>query len=303
MAEEEHVPQLPLPLTILIAVNGSARTLYAVIWALQRFSKERTLFKLLHVFPTITAVPTDMGNYIPISEVRPDIADTYKIEMEWERNKMVNSYKRFITGKKAEAEIMPMIEDDDIPQAIARAVRDNGITKLVVGASSSGWFSRVFKGQDLSSRICKCVPDSCSVYVVSRNHKVTEQSPTSEADETSDQRNDSSNSTRITASLSSSQPGAPHFEPLSTMMDVPFNRSASYGSGHHVNAFIDRKGVGAATPSRTPSGSFKSFFSRNSRDQRSLNSDLASTSPSTRSSLECQLQSPSMPRRIKEAKQ
>ncbi|KAK9098591.1 hypothetical protein Syun_025636 [Stephania yunnanensis] len=42
-----------------IAVNGSARTSYLVIWALQRFSKERILFKLLHVFPSITAVPTD----------------------------------------------------------------------------------------------------------------------------------------------------------------------------------------------------------------------------------------------------
>ncbi|KAK9095221.1 hypothetical protein Scep_026690 [Stephania cephalantha] len=298
MAEKDRVPQLPLPLTILIAVNGSARTSYAVIWALQRFSKERILFKLLHVFPTITAVPTDMGNYIPISEVRPDIVDTYKKEMQWERNKMLNSYKRFITGKKSEAEIMPLIEDDDIPQAIARAVRDNGITKLVVGASSSGWFTRVFKGQGLSSRICKCVPDSCSVYVVSRDDKVAERSSTSEADATSYyyQRNNSSKSTTTTtASLSSSQPGAPHFEPLSSMMDASLNRSASYGSGHPINA----------TPSRPPSSSFKSFFSRSSRGQiRSLNSDLAPNYPSSRSSSERQLQSPSMPsRRIKEAKQ
>ncbi|KAK9084004.1 hypothetical protein Scep_030475 [Stephania cephalantha] len=74
----------------------------------------KVLFKLLHVCARITTVPTPMGNYIPISPVRDDVAAAYKKGMEWKASKMLLPYKQLCSEKKVEAEIV-QIEADDVP--------------------------------------------------------------------------------------------------------------------------------------------------------------------------------------------
>lgn len=59
--EAEHVLGLPPPpfLTVGIAINGKRRSKYVVHWALEKFIPEgKVVFKLLHVRPKITTVPT-----------------------------------------------------------------------------------------------------------------------------------------------------------------------------------------------------------------------------------------------------
>ncbi|KAK9130785.1 hypothetical protein Sjap_011272 [Stephania japonica] len=88
-------------LIVAVAVNGSRKSNCALKWGLERFSDEGNVrFKLLHVRVRITTVPTPMGNYIPISQVRDDVATAYKKEMEWKTSKRLLPHKQLCSEKK-----------------------------------------------------------------------------------------------------------------------------------------------------------------------------------------------------------
>ncbi|XVF08510.1 hypothetical protein REPUB_Repub07fG0009300 [Reevesia pubescens] len=167
-AETELVlPPLPT-LTIGVAINGNGKSKYVVKWALEKFiPEENVVFKLLHVRAKITSVPTPMGNTVPISQVRDDIAAAYKKEMEWQTNEMLLLYKKMCAQRKVQVDVL-VTESDDVAKAIAEEVMKNTITKLVIGASSRRMFTRKLKNNNLSSRISVCTPSFCTVYAVSK---------------------------------------------------------------------------------------------------------------------------------------
>ncbi|XP_022771567.1 U-box domain-containing protein 35 isoform X4 [Durio zibethinus] len=158
----------PPTLTIGIAINGNRKSKYVVKWALDKFiPEENVVFKLLHVRAKITAVPTPMGNSIPISKVRDDVGAAYKKEVEWQTNEMLLPYKKMCAQRKVEVDVI-VIESDEVANAIAEEVAKSSITKLVIGASSHGMFTRKLKKNNLSSRISVCTPSFCTVYAVSK---------------------------------------------------------------------------------------------------------------------------------------
>ncbi|MBA0790024.1 hypothetical protein Gohar_014697, partial [Gossypium harknessii] len=170
--EKEAENELVLPpsptLTIGIAINGNRESKYVVKWALEKFVPEgNVMFKLLHVRAKIKLVPTPMGNLLPISQVREDVAAAYKKELEWQANEMLLPYKKMCAQRKVEADII-IIESDQVANAIAEEVSKNTITRLVIGASSRGMFTRKLKKNNLSSRISACAPSFCTVYAVSK---------------------------------------------------------------------------------------------------------------------------------------
>ncbi|XWS36979.1 hypothetical protein CRYUN_Cryun19dG0003900 [Craigia yunnanensis] len=167
-AEGELILPPPPTLTIGIAINGNRKSKYVVKWALENFiPEENVVFKLLHVRAKITAVPTPMGNSLPISQVRDDVAAAYKKEVEWQKNEMLLPYKKMCAQRKVEVDVL-VIESDEVANAIAEEVAKSTITKLVIGASSSGMFSRKLKKNNLSSRISVCIPSFCTVFAVSK---------------------------------------------------------------------------------------------------------------------------------------
>ncbi|KAG4190636.1 hypothetical protein ERO13_A07G042900v2 [Gossypium hirsutum] len=168
---EEAENELVLPpsptLTIGIAINGNRESKYVVKWALEKFVPEgNVMFKLLHVRAKIKLVPTPMGNLLPISQVREDVAAAYKKELEWQANEMLLPYK-MCAQRKVEADII-IIESDQVANAIAEEVSKNTITRLVIGASSRGMLTRKLKKNNLSSRISACAPSFCTVYAISK---------------------------------------------------------------------------------------------------------------------------------------
>lgn len=170
--EKEAENELVLPpsptLTIGIAINGNRESKYVVKWALEKFVPEgNVMFKLLHVRAKIKLIPTPMGNLLPISQVREDVAAAYKKELEWQANEMLLPYKKMCAQRKVEADII-IIESDQVANAIAEEVSKNTITRLVIGASSRGMFTRKLKKNNLSSRISACAPSFCTVYAVSK---------------------------------------------------------------------------------------------------------------------------------------
>ncbi|KAJ6343011.1 hypothetical protein OIU78_010852 [Salix suchowensis] len=295
---EEHALGLPppAPLTVGIAIDGKRSNKYLVLWALETFMPQgKVAIKLLHVYPKITAVPTPMGNFIPISQVRDDIASAYKKEKEWQTLQMLLPFKNICTRKKVHGDIV-LIELDDVAQAIAEEVARCNIDKLVIGAASRRLFTMRLEGNNLSSRISVCAPYSCTVYAVSKG-KLSSIRPSS-LETSESNRDDGSVISHITVSSSSSDsssqtdsnsvshfqfPSLPaqRFQELSSIDHTRTNSCETNQSSCLSLNLEGEKDIGISYPSLseleypvTQSSSFK----RMSADHPSRRSDQASTS-------------------------
>uniref|UniRef100_A0A0D9WLL9 RING-type E3 ubiquitin transferase n=1 Tax=Leersia perrieri TaxID=77586 RepID=A0A0D9WLL9_9ORYZ len=197
--------EAPSVSTVAIAVNGSKTSKHAVKWALDKFVPEgRVLFRILHVRPTIKMVPTPMGNFIPITQVREDVATAYKKEVEWQANNMLLPYKKMCAHRKVEAEAV-LLESDDVATAISEEISKFNVCKLVLGSSSS-IFRRKLKGSKTASKICECIPSFCTAYVVSKGKLSSVHSATSDNVDTPDSISSSTVSSPSSRSFSSSAP-------------------------------------------------------------------------------------------------
>ncbi|GMP69832.1 hypothetical protein CsSME_00028938 [Camellia sinensis var. sinensis] len=302
IAEVGGLLGLPAPasLTVAIAINGNRSSKYIIKWALEKFvPKGAVMFRLLHVRPKITAVPTPMGNSIPLSEVRNDVAAAYMKEIEWQTNEKLLPYKKMCIQKKVQVEIL-QIESDNVVHAISNEVSKSTINKLVVGASSRGMFSR---GRNLSSKISECTPSFCTVYAVS-NGKLSSLRPSDSETNGSikDDSSETSSSTNNMSSFSSSsqaeltEPGLvasyPHFHSPSlpmqrfqalstinqTLLHKKTNSTETSHSGISSLDIVEEEDVGH--PNSTVS-SFRTLVTDNQSwisDQASI-SDFSSDSP------------------------
>ncbi|KAI3808902.1 hypothetical protein L1987_24865 [Smallanthus sonchifolius] len=127
------------------------------------------LFKLFFIRPKITRVPTPSEltfqvGFVPISQAGEDVLIAYRKEVEWQTYEKLLPFKNMCARRKVEVEIV-QIESDDVVDAIKHEIVLNKISKLVIGASSKGMFSR---GENLSSRISESIPSFCSVYAISK---------------------------------------------------------------------------------------------------------------------------------------
>ncbi|KAJ3681891.1 hypothetical protein LUZ60_014464 [Juncus effusus] len=179
ISESAQVLLAPTIVPIAIAVNGSKNSKYAVKWALDKFIPEgRILFRLLYVRSKIKVIPTPMGNYIPISQVREDVASAFRKEKEWEAHSLLLPYKKMCSQRKVEAEAVIM-ESDDISEAINQEIIKFKIGKLVLGASSKNIFTRKISGSKMSSKISESMPAFCTVFVISKGKLRSVKSATS----------------------------------------------------------------------------------------------------------------------------
>ncbi|XP_068329315.1 U-box domain-containing protein 35-like [Pyrus communis] len=162
----EGVNFSPPPSVVGIAISGDKNSKYIVRWALDKFVPEGNVsFKLIHVRPRITGVPTPMGSRIPISQVREDVVAAYRKEMEWQASEKLAPYKKMCASRKVQVDVV-LVESDDVANAIAEEVAKSAICNLVLGAPSRGIFKR--KQNGLSSKISACTPRFCTVYAVSK---------------------------------------------------------------------------------------------------------------------------------------
>ncbi|KAM2281404.1 U-box domain-containing protein 35-like isoform X1 [Malus sylvestris] len=162
----EGVNFSPPPSVVGIAISGDKNSKYIVRWALDKFVPEgNVFFKLIHVRPRITGVPTPMGSRIPISQVREDVVAAYRKEMEWQASEKLVPYKKMCASRKMQVDVV-LVESDDVANAIAEEVAMSAICNLVLGAPSRGIFKR--KQNGLSSKISACTPRFCTVYAVSK---------------------------------------------------------------------------------------------------------------------------------------
>ncbi|KAJ0856051.1 putative protein kinase RLK-Pelle-RLCK-IXb family [Helianthus annuus] len=184
----------PSCLVVGLAVSESRKTKYVVRWALDKFVPEgMLLFKMFFIRPKITRIPTPMGSVV-ISQVREDVVNAYKKEVEWQTYEKLLPFKHMCDRRKVDVEIV-QIESDDVVEAIKHEILKNNINKLVIGASSKGIFSR---GKNLSSKISESIPSFCTVYAISKGKLSSLRASDSETIGSSKDDNHSSDSSSIT---------------------------------------------------------------------------------------------------------
>ncbi|KAL8210815.1 hypothetical protein R6Q57_005252 [Mikania cordata] len=168
----------PSYLVVGLAINGGKKTKYIVKWALDKFVPE-------------------VGSVL-ISQVRDDVAMAYRKEIECQAYEQLLPFKNMCARRKVEVEIV-QIESDDVADAIRHEIVKSNISKLVIGASSTGMFSR---GHNLSSRIYESIPRFCTVYVVSKGKLLSLRASDTETIGSCKDDSNSSDSSSITDSVS-----------------------------------------------------------------------------------------------------
>uniref|UniRef100_A0ACD5XWC9 Uncharacterized protein n=1 Tax=Avena sativa TaxID=4498 RepID=A0ACD5XWC9_AVESA len=242
----ETMPEMEAPgvSTVAIAVSGSRSSRHALKWALDKFVPGgQVLFRILHVRPPITMVPTPMGNYIPVSQVRDDVASAYREELEWQARSMLLPFKKMCAQRKVEAEAV-LLESDDVPSAIGDEIGKFNIGKLVVGSSSRSIFRRKLKVSKTASKISECIPSFCTAYIISKGKLAFVHSATSDTCETPKSISTSTVSSPSSRSLSSQVPS--EWAERNGTENVSF-RQTSLSSQHdqalaHVNKLSNRGG-------------------------------------------------------------
>ncbi|KAG6605637.1 U-box domain-containing protein 35, partial [Cucurbita argyrosperma subsp. sororia] len=169
MEEEADKDLMLLPSSspaVAVAISGNKSSKHIIRWSLENFRHKGIIsFKLIHIIPRITSVPTPMGNSIPVSQVREDVAAAYRKEMGWQTSEKLVPYKKMFAQRKVQHDVVTL-EADDVANAIIEEVTRCSISKLVIGVSSHGFFSRKLNG--LSSRISAHAPRYCTVYAISK---------------------------------------------------------------------------------------------------------------------------------------
>ncbi|XP_028804840.1 U-box domain-containing protein 35 isoform X2 [Neltuma alba] len=160
--ELQHAPSS----VVAVGIKGGKKSTTILQWALKRFVPEgRIMFKLIHVHASIKRIPTPMGNFIPISQVRPDVVNAFRKEVEWQKSQMLLPYKNMCDQEKVYVDTV-VIESDDVAAAIAEEIAKGAVTKLIIGASSRSIFSSKLKG--IAAKISVCTPRFCTVYAISK---------------------------------------------------------------------------------------------------------------------------------------
>ncbi|CAH8364227.1 unnamed protein product [Eruca vesicaria subsp. sativa] len=162
----EHLALPPPPSPgVAVAINGKKKSKYVTFWALEKLIPQGfSDFKLIHVRPPITYIVTPMGKAISISEARAEVVSDYRREADSKTNEMLLPYKNMFERRKVRVEIL-VLESHDPVAAIAEEIAGTGVTKLVIGISVPGFFTKKI---DMASLIATAVPRFCTVYVVSK---------------------------------------------------------------------------------------------------------------------------------------
>ncbi|KAF8036532.1 hypothetical protein BT93_C2302 [Corymbia citriodora subsp. variegata] len=146
--------------------RGSRR---AVRWAVENLMPRADRFVLVHVMPRVTSVPTPSGDRIPVAELDENVVAMYVEETKLKYEQVFASFKKMCKPRKVETLVL---EDDNPAAALIRYVSNVGINNLVLGSCSSNAFARKLKGAAVPATVLTCAPETCDVYVISRNNIV-----------------------------------------------------------------------------------------------------------------------------------
>ncbi|KAI3748537.1 hypothetical protein L6452_11673 [Arctium lappa] len=137
---------------VAIAIDKDKNSQHALKWVVDQLITRGQTVVLVHV------------HKISASGGRPDSAN--KLQNEKQIRDLFLTFHCFCTRKQVQC-IDVILEDTNIPKALAEYASQVGIEYLVLGASSRHGFIR-FKTSDVPSHVMKVAPDFCTIYVISK---------------------------------------------------------------------------------------------------------------------------------------
>ncbi|XP_030530038.1 U-box domain-containing protein 34-like [Rhodamnia argentea] len=146
--------------------RGSRR---AVRWAIENLMPRADRFVLVHVMPRVTSIPTPSGDRIPVAELDENVVAMYVEETKVKFEQVFVPFKKMCKPWKVETVVL---EADNPAAALLQYVSNSGINNLVLGSCSSNAFGRKLKGAVVPATVLTCAPETCDVYVISRNNIV-----------------------------------------------------------------------------------------------------------------------------------
>ncbi|RDX86824.1 U-box domain-containing protein 35, partial [Mucuna pruriens] len=143
----------------VVAVSGGRHSHSAVKWAVDHLLKKNSSCILIHV-RTMTMHPHDAI----------DVPKHGRPPTEEELHQFFLPFRGFCARKGITTKEL-ILHDLDVPNALTDYVVENCINTVVVGADTSAWntlIRRFNKDADVATSLAKSLPDTCSLYVVSK---------------------------------------------------------------------------------------------------------------------------------------
>ncbi|WOH08947.1 hypothetical protein DCAR_0728398 [Daucus carota subsp. sativus] len=153
--------------SVAVAVKDGSGSRRAVRWAAENLMlSDAHHLILIHVFPTLTCIPTPSGKQIPIKDMDSDVVEMYVQDMKSRLEQMFLPFKKLCKSKDITT---VLLEGDNPASSLVSFLTDSGITTLVLASSSSNCITRKLKGPEVASTVVKHAPPTCNLYVVSSN--------------------------------------------------------------------------------------------------------------------------------------
>ncbi|XP_015571799.1 U-box domain-containing protein 34 isoform X1 [Ricinus communis] len=173
--------------SVVVAVNGGdgvggKGSRRAVRWAVENLLPIAHRFILVHVIPAITFIPTPSGDRIPIEELEDNVVSLYVQEVKVKLEEVFIPFKRLCKTQQMETLVL---EDDNPATGILRYASQSGINCIVLGSWSPTCIIRKLKGPGIPATVLNCAPETCDVFVVSKNKIITTSTNFSSINETS----------------------------------------------------------------------------------------------------------------------
>lgn len=92
--------------------------------------------------------------------------DLYVQDLKSQAQQAIYPLKRLCRSKNVETLVL---DGESTETALLRFLSESGTRNLVLGSTSLGWIRRILKGPDVPTTILKSAPNSCNIFVVSRN--------------------------------------------------------------------------------------------------------------------------------------
>ncbi|CAI8607954.1 unnamed protein product [Vicia faba] len=147
--------------TTVIPINAGRNSQVAVKWAVDHLLKKNSNCVLIHV----RTKPITNSN----DNIDEDVPKHGRPPTQEELHQFFLPFRGFCARKGIEAKEL-VLHDIDVPSALTDYAIENSVNNVVVGACSSPWsaFIRRFKEVDVASTLAKTLPESSTLYVISK---------------------------------------------------------------------------------------------------------------------------------------
>ncbi|XP_072952992.1 U-box domain-containing protein 35-like [Typha angustifolia] len=152
---------------VAVAIDSGKSSQHALKWAGDHILSRGQIFFLLHVRRKITSIPTPNGHQLSMPKVEKEIESALLEQIDLQTKELLLPFQCFCSRRGLQCKEV-ILDEINVPKAIADFVMHQAIDKLILGASSRNIFARTFKQVDVPTYVSKIAPDFCSVYVISK---------------------------------------------------------------------------------------------------------------------------------------